>query len=160
MIQSRIPAVSTISLIFSHKPVSVAFSGKYGPCIMLELVSMELLVEKQKDSSRELPLLLFSRILDFVSFVNSGFMGNANGCAKQAAKETQTKLYACAYLSNDIFKMFLKSKLINSLYNVLFYGKFYRLNSLSLDHTCRWPNTCTDTYKLVHTTLLDRGRCN
>lgn len=82
MIQSRIPAVSTISLIFSHKLVSVAFSGKYGPCIMLELVSMELLVEKWKDSPRELPLLLFSRILDLVSFVKSGFMGNANGCAK------------------------------------------------------------------------------
>lgn len=99
MIQSRIPAVSIIPLIFSHKLVSVPFSGEYGPCIILELVSRELLVERSNDSSRELPVLLLSRIIDFVSFVNS-CLNNTSGCA---AIETQTKSDACVRLSSYIF---------------------------------------------------------
>lgn len=99
MIQSRIPAVSIIPLIFSHKLVSVPFSGEYGPCIILELVSRELLVERLNDSSRELPVLLLSRIIDFVSFVNS-CLNNTSGCA---TKETQTKSDACVRLSSYIF---------------------------------------------------------
>lgn len=60
----------------------MVFFGKYGFCIMLELVLMELFVEKWKDSFCEFLLFLFSRIFDFVFFVNLGFMNNVIGCVK------------------------------------------------------------------------------